>query len=229
MSSAVNVRGSWCASWAVAHVDQTAPSGGIIKPPRRPERSYGPGRARIASKFAVVGLTEALALELAPFNITVNAISPGTMLTDMTRPGSEPRQRNRPRPEELLAEHIAMIPMNGLELPTTWGHGSFLAFDDAALHHWSEPQPDRWRTGLLLIETLDPDRGTDPAARTRAAVYHGTRDIRVEDVEVPDADPARSCSRRTPLAPRYRAPNGTMGPMMLPVVERPASIWVDAG
>ena len=36
-----------------------------------------------ASKFAVVGLTQAAAIELAPFNITVNAICPGTVETDM--------------------------------------------------------------------------------------------------------------------------------------------------
>lgn len=37
-----------------------------------------------ASKFAVVGLTETLALELGEYGITVNAICPGTMITDMT-------------------------------------------------------------------------------------------------------------------------------------------------
>lgn len=36
-----------------------------------------------ASKFAVVGLTQAAAIELAPANITVNALCPGTVETDM--------------------------------------------------------------------------------------------------------------------------------------------------
>ena len=39
--------------------------------------------AYVASKHAVVGLTKALAEELAPFHITVNAICPGTVRTDM--------------------------------------------------------------------------------------------------------------------------------------------------
>jgi NAD(P)-dependent dehydrogenase (short-subunit alcohol dehydrogenase family) len=39
--------------------------------------------AYVASKHAVVGLTKALAEELAPFNITVNAVCPGTVETDM--------------------------------------------------------------------------------------------------------------------------------------------------
>ncbi|EPS94917.1 NAD-binding protein [Fomitopsis schrenkii] len=37
-----------------------------------------------ASKFAVRGLTEAFALELIEYNITVNAYAPGLILTDMT-------------------------------------------------------------------------------------------------------------------------------------------------
>jgi NAD(P)-dependent dehydrogenase (short-subunit alcohol dehydrogenase family) len=36
-----------------------------------------------ATKFAVVGLTQAAALELAPHGITVNAVCPGTAETDM--------------------------------------------------------------------------------------------------------------------------------------------------
>ena len=40
------------------------------------------GAAYSASKFAVLGLTQASALDLAPYGITVNAVCPGPINTD---------------------------------------------------------------------------------------------------------------------------------------------------
>ncbi|MEC8855996.1 MAG: SDR family oxidoreductase, partial [Chloroflexota bacterium] len=40
------------------------------------------GAAYSASKFAVVGLTQATAMDLAPYSITVNAVCPGPINTD---------------------------------------------------------------------------------------------------------------------------------------------------
>jgi len=45
--------------------------------------------AYCASKHAVIGFTKALALELAPRHITVNAVCPGWVETDMARAGME--------------------------------------------------------------------------------------------------------------------------------------------
>ena len=53
--------------------------------------------AYCASKHGVIGLTKALALELAPRRITVNAVCPGWTETDMARTGME-----------LLAEHMGV-------------------------------------------------------------------------------------------------------------------------
>lgn len=48
-----------------------------------------------ASKFAVVGLTQAAAIELAAANITVNALCPGTVETDMVLAEEESEARVR--------------------------------------------------------------------------------------------------------------------------------------
>lgn len=43
------------------------------------------GSAYSASKFGMIGLTQSLALEVAKFGVTVNAVCPGWVLTDMSR------------------------------------------------------------------------------------------------------------------------------------------------
>jgi len=48
-----------------------------------------------ASKSAVMGITRALATELSPHNITVNAIAPGYMATNNTQALREDQERNK--------------------------------------------------------------------------------------------------------------------------------------
>jgi NAD(P)-dependent dehydrogenase (short-subunit alcohol dehydrogenase family) len=55
------------------------------------------------SKFAVLGMTKALALDLAPYNITANAISPGPFATEINRALVQD--------PVLLAEFNAKIPL----------------------------------------------------------------------------------------------------------------------
>ena len=47
--------------------------------------SKGKRAAYSSSKWGLIGLTKAVAIDLAPFNIQVNAISPGFVDTDLTR------------------------------------------------------------------------------------------------------------------------------------------------
>ena len=49
---------------------------------------YAGSSAYCAAKFAVVGLSEVLRQELAPFHIEVSAVCPGSFRTDFRKPGS---------------------------------------------------------------------------------------------------------------------------------------------
>ena len=62
-----------------------------------------------AAKSALIGVTKALATELAPKHITVNAVAPGIILTDMAR------QADECTPERL--KDINSIPMRRLGTP----------------------------------------------------------------------------------------------------------------
>ncbi len=82
----VNVKGTFLCSQAVARHMVGRGHGGkiIIISSVAGKRGVARYAAYCASKFALVGFTQALALELAPHNINVNAICPG--LVDTERP-----------------------------------------------------------------------------------------------------------------------------------------------
>ncbi len=83
----VNVTGTWLASRAVTPHMKKNGSGKIINLASTLGLVGLANRTPYASsKGAVVQMTRALALELAPFNINVNAICPGPFLTEMNIP-----------------------------------------------------------------------------------------------------------------------------------------------
>jgi 3-oxoacyl-[acyl-carrier protein] reductase len=82
-----------------------------------------PGQANYAaSKAGLIGMTKSLAQELGSRNITVNAIAPGYIDTDMTRA----------LPEELKAQMLARIPLERFGKPEDIAAAvRFLASEDA--------------------------------------------------------------------------------------------------
>jgi NAD(P)-dependent dehydrogenase (short-subunit alcohol dehydrogenase family) len=88
----------------------------------------------VASKFAVVGLTQSLALELGPYGITVNAVCPGDVTTDMRALVSQGLSALKGiTQEELTAQAIRRCPLGRLETPEDVAQAVlFLASDGAA-------------------------------------------------------------------------------------------------
>lgn len=71
-----------------------------------------------ASKFAVLGLTKAAALEFAPYGITVNCVCPGYVKTSMqAREIVWEGQMRGISPEEVLAGYIEKTPLGRLCYP----------------------------------------------------------------------------------------------------------------
>jgi 3-oxoacyl-[acyl-carrier protein] reductase len=80
-------------------------SGRIINVSSVVAQTGNPGQANyIAAKAGLVGLTKAIAVEVASRNITVNAVAPGFVATQMTDP----------LPQKLKDELIARIPLGRL-------------------------------------------------------------------------------------------------------------------
>lgn len=120
----LNVKGLYNCTRAVTDV-MTAQGSGVILNTSSMVSIYAQpaGVAYPTSKFAVNGMTRALARELGPKGIRVNAVAPGITETDMMKAV----------PKEVIAPLIARIPLGRLGQPEDIANAFlFLASDEAS-------------------------------------------------------------------------------------------------
>ncbi|MEL3972387.1 3-oxoacyl-[acyl-carrier-protein] reductase [Rossellomorea oryzaecorticis] len=99
----INLKGVFLCTKAVTRQMMKQRSGRIINISSIVAVSGNPGQANyVAAKSGVIGLTKTAARELAPRGITVNAIAPGFISTDMTDQ----------LPEDVRNEMLKQIPLN---------------------------------------------------------------------------------------------------------------------
>jgi NAD(P)-dependent dehydrogenase (short-subunit alcohol dehydrogenase family) len=80
----INLTGVFLCNQAVARAMMEQRSGSIINISSMAGRTSWPSTAEYsASKTGVIGLTRSVAMELAPYGVTANAVCPGNTLTEM--------------------------------------------------------------------------------------------------------------------------------------------------
>jgi NAD(P)-dependent dehydrogenase (short-subunit alcohol dehydrogenase family) len=82
----INLTGTFLSNQAIAPILMEQKSGSIINISSMAGKTSWPASAEYsASKSGVIGLTRSVAMEMAPFGPTANAVCPGNTLTDMVR------------------------------------------------------------------------------------------------------------------------------------------------
>lgn len=131
----VNLKGTWMVSRACANAMVAAGEGGRIVnvSSQAGKRGFSGLGAYCAAKAGVILLTQTMALELGPSNITVNAVCPGTVDTDLLNPDGRMQQLLSGMPGGFDAWLRREIPLGRLETADDVAASiAFLCSDDAA-------------------------------------------------------------------------------------------------
>jgi NAD(P)-dependent dehydrogenase (short-subunit alcohol dehydrogenase family) len=133
---AINLKGAWIVSRAVAErlVDAGLPGRIVNVSSQAGKRGFAFLGAYCAAKAGVILLTQTMALELGPSGITVNAVCPGTVDTDLiNKDGGFLSVIDATTPGGAQAWIRREIPLNRLEQPEEVAASiAFLCSDDAA-------------------------------------------------------------------------------------------------
>jgi 3-oxoacyl-[acyl-carrier protein] reductase len=119
----INLKGVWLCTKALAPLLRETGSGSIVNIASDVAFSGSPGVAHyVASKAGVVGLTRALARELGPDGVRVNAIAPGFVATEAENP-----------PTDAATYDTSRTPLGRTAEPDDlFGTLAFLVSDDSA-------------------------------------------------------------------------------------------------
>ena len=130
----VNLTGTFLCSREVVPLMMEGGGGKIINMSSRAARSGALWmHAYSASKAGVIGLTRSMALELSPFQICVNALCPGDIVTDFKVWGWEMESQVKGKTVEALQQDVIQdTPLRRLGLPEDVAAAvAFLASPDA--------------------------------------------------------------------------------------------------
>ena len=130
----INFTGVFLGCRAVAPIMRQQRSGRIINVASMAGKTSWPATAEYsASKSAVIGLTRSVALDMAPYGVTVNAVCPGNTLTDMLHQvAATVGPREGMTAEEWLRRRVNDCPLGRLASPDEIaGPVAFLASDEA--------------------------------------------------------------------------------------------------
>jgi 3-oxoacyl-[acyl-carrier protein] reductase/sorbitol-6-phosphate 2-dehydrogenase len=87
------------------------------------------------TKFGVIGFTQSIALELGSDNITINAVCPGAVETDLIKSSvtGTAKLNNRSYEEELYEKFLRQTPLGRIAQPEDIANAvAFLASDEAS-------------------------------------------------------------------------------------------------